>query len=73
MKLLTEEEYREQSNAETRRALEDLRRCTLALVTCWRPRHLVTWPRYCQSPTSNPWKTVTRVADPSRWILSQTD
>jgi len=48
VKLLTEEEYREQSNAETRRALEDLR-------------------RYCQSPSSNPWKTVTSVANPSRF------
>ena len=31
VKLLTEEEYREQSNVETRKALEELRRCTSAL------------------------------------------
>jgi len=48
VKLLTEDEYREQSNIETRKALEELR-------------------RYCQSPSSNPWKTVTKVRNPSRF------
>lgn len=48
VKLLTEDEYREQSNIETRKALEELR-------------------RYCQSPSSNPWKTVTKVKNPSRF------
>jgi len=48
VKLLTEEEYREQSNVETRKALEELR-------------------RFCQSPSSDPWKMVTKVRNPGRF------
>lgn len=47
--LLTEEEYREQGEEETRRALEELR-------------------RQCNSPEFSPWKMVSRLQSPQRWL-----
>lgn len=49
-RLLTEEEYREQGEEETRRALEELR-------------------RQCNSPEFSPWKMVSRLQSPQRWLL----
>lgn len=48
IKLLSEAEYQAQSNVETRKALQELR-------------------RYCSSPDSRPWRTVTQLRDPRRF------
>ena len=64
--MLTEEEYREQSNVETRKALEDLRRYTGALQRKMRVHSILS--RFCQSPSSNPWKMVTKVRNPGRLV-----
>ena len=66
VKLLTEEEYREQSNVETRKALEELRRCTGALQRKMRVHSILS--RFCQSPSSSPWKMVTKVRNPGRLV-----
>lgn len=48
-RLLTEEEFREQGEEETRRALEELR-------------------RHCNSPEFSPWKMVSKLQSPQRWL-----
>jgi len=48
VKLLSEAEFQQQSNQETRKALEDLR-------------------KYCLSPSTNPWETVSKLSTPDRF------
>lgn len=48
-KLLTEEEYRQQAEIETKKALEELR-------------------VFCHSPECSPWKTLSRIKSPERFI-----